>query len=1025
MKSIHRGAVVALLASILPPVAAEPVDPEAVRRLVDASAGNAEVGFHRATGAARFIRLAPGSLPLAGNSPVERSSDFFEHYGDLFGMIDPVSELSAPTVRADRYGFTHLSYRQLHEGVPVFAGTVRTHFDSAGRITAVNGTFVPEISVDPRPALEAAEAAETAVRYISRESENRVLEGTAHATRLVVFRSGLLQRVEGRDHLVFEVEVTNGADLREFVYVDAHTGKIVERITGIHEALDRKIHEPDFNDVVIWMEGDSLPYSTGDPTNDDQVNGLIDFSADVYDLFSNLSGGSFLSWDGADGTMHSVWKPSQINCPNATWNGTTTNYCDGVASDDVVAHEWAHGYTSSTHDLIYQWQPGALNEAYSDIFGEVVDLLNAAGTDSPSPLRTAGDCSTFGGNPPPSFVVNSPVAIAGSYIASGANFNPDPPIAATADVELVDDGDDEGGSASVTDACQNLVGFTSGNIALIDRGDCSFASKVLRAQNAGAVGVIMVNSFNGTFTMGGSEPSITIPSVMISQSDGDAIKNELGSGPNASISLAEATAGSYRWLMGEDSFSFGGAIRDLWNPNCFGDPAKVSDVQYQCATFDGGGVHTNSGVPNHAFALLVDGGTFNGHTVTPLGLTKATHLYWRAMEVYQVEDSGFEDHVDALAQSCTDLLGVDLADLSTGAASGEMIDAADCNEVADAMLAVEMADPPGCTFLPLLDPNAPSLVCPTRKFLDDFESDPTGVWTLSNSGVYAEYTPRDWEWTSDVPPGGSGSAFFALDDRHLGNCTEGDDDQSGMMSLDSPPITLTDQGTLAFDHYVATEFRFDGGNLKISVNGGAFQLIAADDFTFNAYNDTLETAEEENTNPMAGEPAFTGSDGGVVTGSWGQSQVDLGTYAGAGDTIRLRFDFGVDGCNGLDGWYLDNVTVCTADTPAGAVLPATPLVLDKAIDDQITLSWGASCLAGDSDYEIYEGTIGDFESHSSKFCNVGDVTKTFDPQSESSYYLVVPRTADREGSYGSSSDDVQRQQGGSACLPQAIAVDCS
>ena len=54
----------------------------------------------------------------------------------------------------------------------------------------------------------------------------------------------------------------------------------------------------------------------------------------------------------------------------------TTNYCDGVSSDDVVAHEWGHAYTERTSGLIYQWQPGAMNEAYSDIWGETVDLIN-------------------------------------------------------------------------------------------------------------------------------------------------------------------------------------------------------------------------------------------------------------------------------------------------------------------------------------------------------------------------------------------------------------------------------------------------------------------------------------------------------------------------------------------------------------------------------------------------------------------------------------------------------------------------
>ena len=49
--------------------------------------------------------------------------------------------------------------------------------------------------------------------------------------------------------------------------------------------------------------------------------------------------------------------------------------------------------------------------------------------------------------------------------------------------------------------------------------------------------------------------------------------------------------------------AFGGAIRDMWNPNCYGDPGKVGDAEYYCGFEDGGGVHSNSGVPNHLYAL--------------------------------------------------------------------------------------------------------------------------------------------------------------------------------------------------------------------------------------------------------------------------------------------------------------------------------------------------------------------------------------------------------------------------------------
>jgi hypothetical protein len=516
---------------------------------------------------------------------------------------------------------------------------------------------------------------------------------------------------------------------------------------------------------------------------------------------------------------------------------------------------------------------------------------------------------------------------------------------------------------------------------------------------------------------------------MVASSDGQTIRDHLGEGVTATITLRGSTADSLRWLVGEDSFAFGGAIRDMWNPSCYGDPATVVDPRYYCGTGDGGGVHTNSGVPNHGFALAVDGGSLDGVSVAGIGLTKAAHVYWRAMTVYQVPDSDFADHADALAQSCSDLVGTELADLATGAPSGLALTVADCNDLTQAMLAVEMYEAPPCGFSPLLDPDAPPFDCGAVGFRDDFESDPGAYWTFSNSGVYAEYTPRDWVWTSDVPEGGSGAALFAVDSLAIGNCIPGDDDQSGMMSAETPPIPLGDSASVAFAHWVATESQFDGGNLKLSVNGAPYQLVDAGRFLFNPYNGSLRSADDGNTNPMAGEEAFHGSNGGEVTGSWGQSQVDLAGLADAGDTIRLRFDLGVDGCNGLVGWYVDNVTVCTAENgagwvPDGARVPGTQLRVDRSGSD-VTLSWGASCVASDGDYEIYEGAIGDFASHTPRFCSTSGATgRTFAPDPGDRYFLVVPRSADREGSYGFDGEGNERPVADAACLPQALKLGC-
>ena len=78
--------------------------------------------------------------------------------------------------------------------------------------------------------------------------------------------------------------------------------------------------------------------------------------------------------------------------------------------------------------------------------------------------------------------------------------------------------------------------------------------------------------------------------------------------------------------MGEDLPI--GAIRNMMNPNAFGDPGRMSDAEFVCEDPgpDAGGVHSNSGVPNHAFALMADGGSYNGRVITGIGLTKACRL---------------------------------------------------------------------------------------------------------------------------------------------------------------------------------------------------------------------------------------------------------------------------------------------------------------------------------------------------------------------------------------------------------------
>jgi hypothetical protein len=139
-------------------------------------------------------------------------------------------------------------------------------------------------------------------------------------------------------------------------------------------------------------------------------------------------------------------------------------------------------------------------------------------------------------NVPDLLTINSPANIAGSYFSSTAGFGPPiPTIPLTEDLVLVlDDGTD------ATDACETISNGAqiAGKIALVRRGGCTFAAKVEACQAQGAVGVIIMNNQGGApIAMGGSSSSVTIPSVMVSQADGNSFESIITGGDivNATI----------------------------------------------------------------------------------------------------------------------------------------------------------------------------------------------------------------------------------------------------------------------------------------------------------------------------------------------------------------------------------------------------------------------------------------------------------------------------------------------------------
>jgi photosystem II stability/assembly factor-like uncharacterized protein len=140
--------------------------------------------------------------------------------------------------------------------------------------------------------------------------------------------------------------------------------------------------------------------------------------------------------------------------------------------------------------------------------------------------------------------VNSPVSIANDYACYPTTaFGLPLDSNITSDIVLVNDGS----GATSTLGCNGLTNAAqvNGKIALIRRGSCTFVQKVKNAQNAGAIAVIMMNNIDGTpVPMGGTDETITIPSVMISKADGDILQAALGSG-NVNVTLIAPEPGQF------------------------------------------------------------------------------------------------------------------------------------------------------------------------------------------------------------------------------------------------------------------------------------------------------------------------------------------------------------------------------------------------------------------------------------------------------------------------------------------------
>ena len=172
--------------------------------------------------------------------------------------------------------------------------------------------------------------------------------------------------------------------------------------------------------------------------------------------------------------------------------------------------------------------------------------------------------------------ITAPAAIAGIYPVGSASFGPvlNSPglsgqvVAALDTIEAV--GTDKDACSALTNAAA-----VAGKIAIVNRGGCTFNVKVKNAQNAGAIAVLVADNAAGSppAGLGGTDATITIPSVRITLTAGNTIRAELGTTVTANLGLdmtvyAGADASGRALLNTPDPIVPGSSLSH-WDPLTF------------------------------------------------------------------------------------------------------------------------------------------------------------------------------------------------------------------------------------------------------------------------------------------------------------------------------------------------------------------------------------------------------------------------------------------------------------------------
>ncbi|MBD1381039.1 peptidase M4 family protein [Bacillus sp. IB182487] len=337
---------------------------------------------------------------------------------EVFG-VDPDSNLVLLEKETDDLGMTHYVYQPSIQNVPISKAKVIVHTDKNGNVVATNGEFHENAPKKLEQSKKLSENKALSIAWthidVDRKDSSKNLKTVDAEKNTLTEKSDLVvYHDDGTYTLAYHIQLQfpEPYPANWQIWVNAENGKILKSVNKVKEAAgsgtgvlgDSKSLNTHFENNTYYlvdstkqMDGriytldnrnggfNSLPgYDITDSDNrftETSQRAAVDahhYAGKVFDYYYNKFGRVSYDGNGSDiiSTVH-----FDTNYNNAAWIGNQMIYGDGdgkvfaplSGAIDIVAHELTHAVTDSSANLVYEFQPGALNESFSDVFGFFLD----------------------------------------------------------------------------------------------------------------------------------------------------------------------------------------------------------------------------------------------------------------------------------------------------------------------------------------------------------------------------------------------------------------------------------------------------------------------------------------------------------------------------------------------------------------------------------------------------------------------------------------------------------------------------